>query len=176
MKRVKVHPGDHVLFVDSGLEPVVTDGVAASFIKGTHVFARGVCSYPVFEYNGYHIGFDHDALRDMVFILPTEPPEMMGEKQIIHCVDKHRKKHQDKTGLLLSAGPGYLNEKDGVFRPMDDRLQPGCIVKFDLTVPWRTFVRDTEGNKHYVCICGSTDIHGLWDKIEPAYINGADGG
>jgi len=176
LKRSDVEPGEHVLFTDSGYEPVLSGHVQTSFIDGTHIFAKSVDTYPIFDFNGYNIGFDHVALRDTVFILPSEPSQTLGEKGVIQCVDKHRKKHHDKTGLLLSAGPGFLSDEDGKFHPTDPRLKSGLIVKFDLTVPWRTFVRDTKGKKHYVCICGSMDIYGLWDSIELMYLHTPDQG
>ena len=166
MKTPEVSEGDHVLFTETGNPPVMLNEEECVLIDGVHIFAKGIDSYPMFKFNDVTIGFDHVALRDLMFILPTKPPTMLGEKGLIESPVSFQKRHQNYTGLLLSSGPGFLSAKTGLYQPTDDRLRPGTIVKFDLSVPWCIYVKDTNGKDHYVTVCGSSDIYGILSYIE----------
>jgi len=171
-KEPGVEPGQHVLFTNSNHEPIMLDGRECAFIDGTHLFAYQTDDVPILEYNGYEMRFDYVALRDMMFILPALPPTMLGKKSMINIPHGQQKNYHDGTGMILSAGPGYIHknkkhgdlrsvQKEGKFKPTDSRLKPGVIVNFDIKVPWNIYVNDTEGNSHYVCVCGAADIRGL---------------
>ena len=164
-KTAGVFRGDHVLYTDSGYEPVMLDDQECAFVEGDHVFARSTTDFPLFIYNETTIGFDHVALRDVVFVLPSLPPKTLGSKGSILIPEAARKGHHDKTGLVLSAGPGYLSKVDYKYHETDPALTAGAIVKYDLSVPWNTWVYDTKGKRHFVSICGIMDIYGVVGRI-----------
>ena len=108
--------------------------------------------------------FPYRPLRDLVFVFPTPPPEKLGRENLIHIPDRFRKKHQDGTGVVLAIGPGYQNNR-GKWECLPPRdLVPGVRVRFDTLVPWGIIVEDSNGEHHYVFICGIADIFGMVEE------------
>lgn len=111
------------------------------------------------------VEFSLRPLRDLVFVFPDPPPEKLGEEQLIHIPESYRKKYHNGSGTILAAGLGYTDNK-GRFHPTSSELKPGTRVIFDISVPWGVDVTGSDGKKHYVILCGTTDIFGLVGKEE----------
>lgn len=104
--------------------------------------------------------FPYRLLRDLVFVWPTYPPEKLGEQQLIYIPEHFKKKYHDGVGIILAVGLGYTDKK-GRFHPTPSGLKPGVSVLFDISVPWGMHFEVQDGKKHYVVLCGTTDIFGV---------------
>ena len=104
--------------------------------------------------------FPFRPLRDLVFIFPDPPPEKLGEQQLIYIPEQFKKKYHDGVGIILAIGSGYADSK-GRFHPTPSGLKPGVRVVFDISVPWGEYFEGQDGKRHYVVLCGTTDIFGV---------------
>lgn len=117
---------------------------------------------PFHDENG-NLHFPYKALESKAFIYPSPPPETLGKKGLIEIPQEFREYHRDKTGIVLSIGPGYYDKKNK-WNSTSPRLKPGVKVFFDNTVPWAVFVLGLDGTKHKVTICVEADILGIVEE------------
>jgi len=114
---------------------------------------------PWHDKNG-NLCFPYRAILDRVFIYPTPPPEKFRSKRsVIEIPGQFRKYYQDGTGIILSIGPGYYDEK-GKWHSTLEQLKVGMKVAFDKTVPWGCDVVGLDGKEYLVTICGYNDVYG----------------
>jgi hypothetical protein len=106
------------------------------------------------------LNFPYQPLRDLVFVIPTPPPEKVGRENLLHIPDQFRRRHQDGTGIVLAIGLGYQNDKGKWFRPSPE-LRPGVKVYFDNKVPWGHYFLGLDGKEHFVFLCGVADVLGI---------------
>lgn len=104
--------------------------------------------------------FSYKPLRDLVFICPDSPPEKLGKKQLIRIPEHLRKKYHSGTGIILSIGFGYIDNK-GRHYSTPSELKSGTRVLFDINVPWGQHFKGQDGKLHYVILCGVADIFGV---------------
>lgn len=104
------------------------------------------------------IKFPYRALQSIVFIFPVPPPKTLGREGIISLPEEFRDNYQDKTGIVLSVGPGYYDKKN-IWNTTC--LTPGTKVYFDNTVPWHLFTRALDGIEYKIPICVEADILGI---------------
>lgn len=113
-----------------------------------------------FHDNEGTIHFPYQALQSVVFIYPVPPPKTLGKEGLIELPVEFREFHQDKTGIVLSIGPGYYNKKNK-WIPVNSKLKPGTKVYFDNTVPWDLYVVGLDGQKYKIYVCVEADIFGI---------------
>lgn len=111
-----------------------------------------------------NLKFPYRLLRNQVFIFPTPPPAKVGEERLLYIPEQWKRNHQDKTGIVLAIGPGYQNDEGKWFRPSPE-LRPGVQVFFDNSVPWGHLITGLDGKKHYVFLCGVSDICGIAEEV-----------
>lgn len=97
----------------------------------------------------YTIDFKYQALRNLVFVWPTNPPEIVGG---IIIPENIRYAWRDAYGIVLSVGKGCYTQK-GKF--ISNNLKVGDIVIYDTDVPWKIIVDGYE-----VKYMGIKDIKG----------------
>jgi len=110
-----------------------------------------------------NVHFPYRALRSVVFIFPTAPPETLGEKSLIALPEEFREYYQDKTGIILSIGPGYYDKKNR-WNPADPRLKSGTKVFFDNSVPHEIHVLGQDMKPYRVVLCMEVDIFGIVEE------------
>ena len=125
------------------------------------------------------IVFPYRPLRDIAFIWPEPKPTTHG-KGIIEIPEQFQGDYRIGLGILLAVGPGYFGRDfcrrvNGIngywvdpgpreyWHPTTDQLQPGCIVQYDVQVPWYEFAKNHLKNKYLVVICGVKDIYGIYE-------------
>jgi co-chaperonin GroES (HSP10) len=109
---------------------------------------------------GGNLKFPYQPLRDLVFIFPTPPPERIGSESLLFIPEGFKKRHQDKTGVILAVGLGYYDKK-GKFHPAPSELKPGTKVFFDNSTPWGQYLLGLDGKQHFVFLCGVCDVFGV---------------
>ena len=117
---------------------------------------------PFFDCGEAEVKFNYRVLRDMAVIWQYEPPIVYG-KGLLHVPPGFEDNHKVGVGVLLAIGPGYYDKKDK-WIPVNDRLIPGVIVEYDMSIPW-TFpepVIDLLGNSHRLPMCPSVNIFGVY--------------
>lgn len=101
--------------------------------------------------------FPYKPTLDRCFIWPTPPPEKVGREKLLYIPKQFERRYQDKTGIILSVGPGYYSKK-GKWNPVPSELKPGVKVVFDHSVPWGYRFAGLDGKKHFVFLCGVSDV------------------
>ena len=104
--------------------------------------------------------FSYRVFRDLVFVWPVPSPEKLGKQQLIFIPEHLKKQYQDGVGIILAVGSGYTNSK-GKYYPTPSELKPGVKVVFDTSVPWGMYFEGQDGKKHYVVLCGVSNIFGV---------------
>ena len=84
-------------------------------------------------------------LADIVFIYQVPEPERIGS---IIIPEEYREEYTPELGVVLSIGPGYMDE-GGTWHPAF--LHPGQMVVFDKTTPWRIEIESPVDGKEYWC-------------------------
>jgi hypothetical protein len=107
-----------------------------------------------------NIKFPYRAILDRVFIYPIPPPEKLGKQGLIVIPKQHQGYHQDRTGIILSIGPGYEGKRVK-WCPTAPELKPGVRVMYDVSVPWKTIVKGLDGKNYVIPVCGTADIMGV---------------
>ena len=117
------------------------------------------CKTPWHDEKG-ELSFPYRPLRDLVFVWPDPPPEVLGKDKLIIIPEKQRKKYHNGIGTILAIGPGYLNDK-GKFHSIPSELKSGARVIFDIGVPWGNYFKGQNGKEYYAVLCGVADIWGI---------------
>ena len=117
---------------------------------------------PWHDENG-NLNFPYRAIRDRVLIYPSPLPETIGEKKLVILPNFLKKYYQKGTGILLSVGPGYWDDK-GKWHPTSDQMKPGIKVQFDKTVPWKYYLEGLDGREYSVVFCGYQDVRGVFEE------------
>lgn len=104
------------------------------------------------------IQFPFQPILDRVFILPSPPPEKFQGSSLIEIPQQYQEFYTEGIGILLAVGPGYFTQKGKWVSP-PDQLKVGCKVAYDVTVPWRHYVKDADGEFQEVILCGASDIY-----------------
>ena len=114
---------------------------------------------PFHDKKGY-LHFPFRALESKAFIFPCPPPETLGEEGLISIPQEFQEYYQDKTGILMSIGPGYYDKKNR-WNPTDPKLKPGVKVFFDNSIPWSLNILGLDKKEYKVFICVEADILGV---------------
>lgn len=104
--------------------------------------------------------FPYQPIRDIVFVWPCPPPEKVGKESLLYLPEDHRKTFHDGTGVLLSIGSGYKDNKGKWYTP-SPKLTPGTRVAFDINAPWGEYFLGQDKKMHYVVICGVEDVNAV---------------
>lgn len=124
--------------------------------------ARGKNISPFHDKAG-NLHFPFRALESKAFIYPCPPPETLGKENLICIPQEFQEHYQDKTGIIMSIGPGYYDKKNR-WNPTDPHLKPGTKVFFDNSVPWSTNVLGQDGHEYKIFICVEADILGVFEN------------
>lgn len=115
-----------------------------------------------FHNNKGELKFPIKAIRDFVYIWPTPVPTTHGIG-LLDIPQIYQEQYQDATGVLMSAGEGYISKKTKKFIRTDPMLVPGIKVVFDNRVPWFFNVIGQDGQPHKVFYCTTGDVKGIVD-------------
>lgn len=102
------------------------------------------------------------AILDRCIIWPLPAPEKVGSIEIPSVARKQFNINVG-IGVLLSVGPGF-NKMSGKWISTPSQLTPGCLVRYDETVPWGVTEKDHKGKRHFLVICGVQDVQGVVDE------------
>lgn len=100
------------------------------------------------------IKFPYRAIRDIVFIWPLVK-ETFQKDGLIEIPEQFKKFYLSDLGIVLSAGPGYYDNKR--FHPSEG-LRVGMRVIYDKSVLSETYVKGNDGKKYFIKICGYLDV------------------
>jgi len=113
---------------------------------------------PFLDENG-QIQFKWKAVRDLVFIFPEPLPE---EYNGFYIPEKFQNNFRTSTGIVLSCGPGYYDEKKRKWIPTTAKV--GDYVIYDegvLDTTWTVNVQGFDDLLHTVRYMGERDIQGV---------------
>jgi hypothetical protein len=131
---------------------------------------------PFVDDNG-QIHIHRRPLRDIAYIWGVPAPTHHG-KGIIEIPEFVRDEYKEGIGLLLAIGPGWHGKdpkrknpygrwipesKKSRWHPTPKQLTPGSIVVFDKFVPWTENIMGLDGKEHWLTMCSSVDIKGVWN-------------
>ena len=100
------------------------------------------------------------ATLDRVLVWPDPVPDTYGKMGLIFLPEVVKENHKNEFGTVLSAGPGYYDDKKhGQYTKND--VKTGDRVVYDKSILYKMSLNDVNGKTHQVALMGEQDVYGL---------------
>ncbi len=112
----------------------------------------------------HSLKFNYTPARDVLFVWPyPRPTQTQGG---IHLVDEkfiggsYVDELAPDRAIVLAIGPGYFDKKKHRFVPTHS-IEIGDVVRYNKKVPWKIELRNDNGEKFPVTLCGFADCYAV---------------
>jgi co-chaperonin GroES (HSP10) len=125
---------------------------------------RGIFQIPFKCSECNSIKFDYSPVRDVLFIWPYPAPDKVGSILLIEDTNFRggslKEELRPNLAVVLAIGDGYFDSKKKEFVPTKD-LRVGDVVYYNKRIPWRVELKNDDGDKFEVRMCGFNDVYGV---------------